>query len=89
MRVATPPTAASVAATLASASTQDDPTYDTREAAAYLDLKPATLEVWRSTGRYELPFEKRGRSVRYRKSALDRFLAKRTYTSTGGYETAR
>jgi len=63
----------------------DDPALDTRAAAAYLDIKPSTLEVWRSTGRYDLPFEKRGRCVRYRKSALDRFLAARTYCSTGQY----
>jgi hypothetical protein len=67
----------------------DDPALDTRAAADYLGLKAGTLEVWRSTGRYDLAFEKRGRCVRYRKSVLDRFLASRTYTSTGGYETSR
>jgi excisionase family DNA binding protein len=63
------------------ASLSDDPALDTHEAAAYLDLRPNTLEVWRSTGRYELPFEKIGRLVRYRKSALDRWRAKRTNTA--------
>lgn len=66
----------------------DDPALDTHEAAKYLDVKPGTLEIWRSTGRYPIPYEKIGRSVRYRKSALDRFLAARTFTSTGGYEAA-
>jgi hypothetical protein len=65
----------------------DDAALDTRAAADYLGLKPATLEVWRSTGRYDRPFEKRGRCVRYRRSVLDRFLASRTYTSTGAYES--
>ena len=61
---------------------ENDPAYDTPAAASYLQVKPSTLEVWRSTGRYELPFEKIGRSVRYRKSALDRWRAERTHVST-------
>jgi excisionase family DNA binding protein len=55
-----------------------DPLMDQRQAAAYLDIKPGTLEVWRSTKRYGLPFVRIGRNVRYRKSALDAFLASRT-----------
>ncbi|MGI8896133.1 MAG: helix-turn-helix domain-containing protein [Casimicrobiaceae bacterium] len=61
---------------------ENDPALDTRAAADYLGLRPSTLEVWRCTGRYELPFEKVGRSVRYRKSALDRWRAGRTHTAT-------
>ena len=64
---------------------QDDPSYDTAMAAGYLGLKPSTLEIWRSAGRYDLQFEKVGRHVRYRKSALDRFRAARTFSSTGEY----
>lgn len=64
----------------------DDPPLDTRAAAEYLGLRPSTLEIWRSTGRYDLPFEKIGRSVRYRRSSLDRFLAGRTFRSTGEYQ---
>jgi len=48
------------------------------EAAAYLGLKPGTLDVWRSTKRYSLPYIKVGRLVRYRKSDLDRFLVEQT-----------
>jgi excisionase family DNA binding protein len=48
------------------------------EAAAYLGLKPGTLDVWRSTKRYCLPYIKVGRLVRYRKSDLDRFLEEQT-----------
>ena len=48
-----------------------DPLYDELEAAAYLKAAPRTLAVWRCTGRYDLPFVKVGRSVRYRKSDLD------------------
>ena len=44
------------------------------QAAEYLGIAAQTLAVWRSTGRYALPFVKVGRNVRYRKSDLDRFL---------------
>jgi hypothetical protein len=64
----------------------DDPAFDTRRAAGYLGVSPTTLEIWRSTGRYGLPFEKIGRAVRYRQSALDAFIAARTFTSTGAYD---
>lgn len=56
----------------------DDPLLTSDEAAAYLDVAKHTLSVWRSTGRYRLPFVKVGRLVRYRKSDLDAFLARRT-----------
>ena len=51
---------------------------DEREAAAYLDVSDGTLPVWRSTGRYNLPFIKVGRKVRYRRADLDSWLASRT-----------
>lgn len=41
-----------------------------QEAAALLDTAPGTLSVWRSTGRYNLPFLKVGRKVRYRRADL-------------------
>jgi excisionase family DNA binding protein len=46
----------------------------TDDAAAYLDVKPGTLEVWRCTKRYAIPYLKVGRCVRYRRSDLDAFL---------------
>jgi len=49
-------------------------------AAAHITVAPATLRVWRCTGRYNLPFVKVGRLVRYRISDLDRFLRDRTQT---------
>lgn len=52
------------------------------QAAEYLGLKPQTLSIWASTGRYALRMIKVGRCVRYRKSDLDRFLEERTVTST-------
>ena len=43
---------------------------DDKAAAALLDVTPGTLSVWRSTGRYALPFLKVGRKVRYRRVDL-------------------
>ena len=48
---------------------------DDHAAAALLDVSPGTLSVWRSTGRYALPFLKIGRKVRYRRADLDAWLA--------------
>jgi excisionase family DNA binding protein len=50
---------------------------DERQAANYLTVSPGTLSVWRSTGRYNLPFVKVGRRVRYRLADLDAWLAAR------------
>lgn len=49
----------------------------TAQAAEYLSIKPATLAVWRSTNRVQLPFVKLGGSggqVRYRRADLDAFI---------------
>ncbi|NMF98327.1 helix-turn-helix domain-containing protein [Aromatoleum toluolicum] len=51
---------------------------DDHAAAALLDVAPGTLSVWRSTGRYNLPFLKIGRKVRYRRADLLAWLDKRT-----------
>jgi len=48
------------------------------EAAEYLGVTPQTLAAWQVTGRYSLPLVKVGRSVRYRLSDLERWLASRT-----------
>lgn len=55
---------------------------DDRAAAEVLDVTPGTLSVWRSTGRYALPFVKVGRNVRYRRADLTAWLEKR-YRETG------
>jgi excisionase family DNA binding protein len=49
-----------------------------KQAAEYLGVSVGTLEVWRCTKRYPLPFIKVGRLVKYRKSDLDAFLESRT-----------
>jgi len=56
---------------------------DDQQAAAILKTKPATLSVWRSTGRYALPYVKVGRHVRYRAGDLKAFIARRTVDHTG------
>ena len=57
------------------------------QAAEYLGIKPQTLAVWATTHRYDLPFIKVGRSVRYRVSDLDAFLEQRT-VSGGSADSA-
>ena len=45
-----------------------------QEAALYLGISINTLSVWRSTGRYDLPFIKIGGKVKYRESDLAVFI---------------
>lgn len=54
---------------------------DEKEAADYLAITPGTLSVWRSTGRYNIPFVKVGKCVRYSRIALDEWLESRTRTN--------
>jgi len=54
---------------------------DEKAAAAFLQLAPGTLSVWRSTGRYGIPFVKVGRRVRYRRADLENWLERRTRTN--------
>ncbi|PTR14365.1 excisionase family DNA binding protein [Nitrosospira sp. Nsp2] len=56
----------------------EDPLFSNSQAADYLGLADNTLSVWRCTGRYNIPYIKVGRLVRYRKSDLDAFLQRRT-----------
>ena len=51
---------------------------DEQQAAIIIDVTPGTLSVWRSTGRYNLPFIKVGRKVRYRRADLEAWLESRT-----------
>ena len=54
---------------------------DEKAAAKLLDLKPGTLSVWRSTGRYKIPFVKIGHLVRYRRTDLESWLESRVRES--------
>lgn len=56
-----------------------DPLFTPKEAADYLGVSVDTLSVWRCVGRYNIQFVKVGRLVKYRKSALDAFLDRRTH----------
>lgn len=54
----------------------------TEEAARHLNIKPQTLNNWRVTGRYALPFIRVGRLCRYRMADLDAFISARTSGKT-------
>ncbi|OAI14216.1 excisionase [Methylomonas koyamae] len=62
---------------------QKDEILGNSDAAEYIGVTPRTLEVWRCTKRYQIPFIKVGRLVKYRKSALDAFLESRTIGAEG------
>jgi excisionase family DNA binding protein len=47
------------------------------DAAEVLGVSPGTLQVWRSTKRYGLPYLKIGRLVRYRRADLLAWLESR------------
>ena len=52
-------------------------------AAIVLGVKPTTLANWRCTGRYNLPFIKTGRLVRYRVVDLAAWIASRRLGGEG------
>ena len=56
-----------------------DSLFTTQEAAEYIGVSVDTLSVWRCVGRYNIPYIKVGKLVKYRKSALDTFLDSRTH----------
>ncbi|WP_380055566.1 helix-turn-helix domain-containing protein [Falsihalocynthiibacter sp. SS001] len=47
------------------------------EVATYLSVSVETLNVWRCTKRYDLPYVKAGRLVRYRIEDVNAFVASR------------
>ena len=47
---------------------------DEKQAAEFLSVAPGTLSVWRSVGRYSIPFIKIGHLVRYRRTDLESCL---------------
>jgi len=50
----------------------------TEETAIYLGVGKETLNVWRATKRYKIPYIKVGKLIKYRKSDLDEWLKHRT-----------
>jgi excisionase family DNA binding protein len=53
------------------------------EAAQLLGTTAGTLSVWRCTKRYDLPYVKVGRSVKYRPEDVQAFIMSRTVSSSG------
>lgn len=58
-------------------------TLNDKDTGKILGVETGTLSVWRSTGRYNLPFTKVGRLVRYPLEGIAAFIASRTYNHTG------
>ncbi len=56
---------------------------DTASTAAALGLKPETLANWRTYGRYDLPYIRSGRLIRYRVADVLGFIERRTRLHTG------
>jgi excisionase family DNA binding protein len=48
------------------------------EAAELLGVEVQTLAVWRTTGRYGLPFVTVGRSVRYKAADIEKWIERNT-----------
>jgi len=53
------------------------------EVASLLAVTPHTLAVWRHERRYDLPFVKTGRLVRYREDDVIAFIERQTRGATG------
>ena len=60
------------------------PLLSRKEAASFLGLKEQTLAAWATVGRYDLPFVRVGRLVKYRLADLEKFLERRT---VGAFES--
>lgn len=56
------------------------------QAAERIGVAASTLGIWRSTGRYNLPYVKAGSRVRYRASDVERFIERRTRNTFTGEE---
>jgi excisionase family DNA binding protein len=52
-----------------------------RDAANVLKVTEGTLAVWRCNRRYDLPFVRVGRSVKYQRADIERFVEQRTVGS--------
>lgn len=55
----------------------DDPWLHTKEAADIVGFEPDTLVTWRSHEKYDIPFVRIGRAVRYPLSDLIRYKARK------------
>jgi len=46
--------------------------------ADFLGIKAQTLATWRCVGRYDLPFVRVGRKIRYRREDIEAFVERNT-----------
>ena len=66
-----------VAAIMRIENMSNDDLWNTKKSADYLNMKENTLNVWRCTGRYRIPYIKIGTRVFYKKVDLDAWLESR------------
>jgi len=57
---------------------QDDVLLTTKEAARLLGIKENTLAIWRNQQRYNIPYIKVGRTIRYKRKDIIDFLRRQT-----------
>jgi len=50
----------------------------TEQAAELLQISPATLQKWRSTGQENIPYLKIGRLPRYKRSAIEAYITRKS-----------
>lgn len=68
--------------------TKIDPLLTPEQTAANLGVSEKTLNVWRCTGRVNLPYVKVGARVRYRRADVEAFITRRT-VRPGALEAAQ
>ncbi len=62
------------------------PLLSRKEAAKYLGISEQTLAIWKCAKRYDLPFVKIGRLIKYRKADLDAFIFKNLESNSNSGE---
>lgn len=65
--------------------TAPDTLMSRKEAAEYLGVKEQTLACWATTKRYDLPYIKIGRLVKYRRADVERFILENRFENGGAY----
>lgn len=61
--------------------TLPSPLVNEKVASEILGVTMGTLQVWRCTRRYPLPYTKIGRAVRYRREDIEQFIQSRTVST--------
>lgn len=71
--------------------TSDDELLDNEQTAALLGIKPNTLEIWRHKGKgpeFLKLGDTRQAPIRYRRSKVTEWLARRSFASTSAFTAA-